>query len=166
MRCVMRSLKVAMLAATLLPLASYARLGGAPNLGAASATVLRATPQSATATATSQAAQPASAESAAPYTVHQSLDANGVTTREYVLPNNVVFAVTWEGPIRPDMTALLGAYFPNYVSAGQSRTLGSGPLKSGDDTFRIESGGRLGHFYGVAWLPRLLPAGVRPSDLQ
>jgi hypothetical protein len=156
----MRSLKVAMLAATLLPLSSHA------GLGAASATMLRATPQSAATTATPQAAQAANAAIAAPYTVHQSLDANGVTTREYVLPDNVVFAVTWEGPIRPDMTALLGNYFPNYVSAGQSRTLGSGPLSGGDDTFRIESGGRLGHFYGIAWLPRLIPAGVRPGDLQ
>ncbi|CAB3804812.1 hypothetical protein LMG28614_06085 [Paraburkholderia ultramafica] len=165
----MRSLRVAMLAATLLPLSSHAGLGGAPNLGAASATMLRATPQSAVATATPQtalAAQPASAASTAPYTVRQSLDANGVTTREYVLPSNVVFAVTWEGPIRPDMTALLGNYFPNYVSAGQSRTLGSGPLSSGDGTFRIESGGRLGHFYGIAWLPHLIPAGIRPGDLQ
>ena len=52
----MRFLKVAMLAATLLPLSSHAGLGGTPNLSAASATVLRATPQSAAATATPQAA--------------------------------------------------------------------------------------------------------------
>jgi Protein of unknown function (DUF2844) len=165
----MRLMKIAMLAATLLPLSSHARLGGAPNTSEGSSITLRAMPLSAAATnavQTAQAADSAKVTSTTPYTVHQSLDANGVTTREYVLPGNVVFAVTWEGPIRPDMTALLGTYFPNYVSAGRSRLLGSGPLASGDDTFRIESGGRLGHFYGIAWLPRLIPAGVRPSDLQ
>ena len=50
------------------------------------------------------------------YTVRESHDTDGVTIREYVLPTNVVFAVTWQGPVRPDMTALLGSYFPNAVS--------------------------------------------------
>jgi hypothetical protein len=162
----MRLMKIAMLAATLLPLSSHARLGGAPNTSAGSTITLRAMPLSSAATNAAQTAQATDSANAARYTVHQSRDANGVTTREYVLPGNVVFAVTWEGPIRPDMTALLGTYFSNYVSAGRSRLPGSGPLASGDDTFRVESGGRLGHFYGVAWLPRLIPAGVRPSDLQ
>ena len=170
----MRYLKLAMLAAALLPLSSQASLGGAPGTG--SATVQRATPPSATAratattataTTTATAARAASAPaSAAPYSVHQSLDANGVAIREYVLPSNVVFAVTWDGPIRPDMTALLGSYFPSYVSAGQNRGRGTGPLVEGSDAFRVESAGRLGRFYGMAWLPRLMPAGVRPGDLQ
>ncbi|ASV96964.1 DUF2844 domain-containing protein [Paraburkholderia aromaticivorans] len=154
----MRFLKIAMLAATVLPLASHATLGGAP--GAASApTVLRAAAQSAVSTSP----QPSNA---APYSLHQSIDANGVTLREYVLPDNVVFAVSWDGPIRPDMTALLGSYFPNFVNAGQSRARGTGPLIDGNDDFRVESSGRLGRFSGMAWLPRLMPAGVRPGDLQ
>ena len=125
----MRFLKIAMLAATLLPLASHATLGGAPSTGASSPTLLRATPQSAAAT---PAAQPANA---APYSMRQSVDANGVTIREYVLPQNVVFAVTWNGPIRPDMTALLGSYFPNFVNAGQSRAPVQGRLSTATTTF-------------------------------
>ncbi|WP_168792853.1 DUF2844 domain-containing protein [Paraburkholderia aromaticivorans] len=156
----MRFLKIAMLAATLLPLASHATLGGAPSAGAASPAMVRATPQSAPAT---PATQPANAAS---YSMHQALDANGVTIREYVLPGNVVFAVTWDGPIRPDMTTLLGSYFPNFANAGQNRAQGTGPLIDGNDDFRVESAGRLGRFSGMAWLPRLMPAGVRPGDLQ
>ncbi|MFM0222125.1 DUF2844 domain-containing protein [Paraburkholderia dipogonis] len=156
----MRLSKIAMLAATLLPLSSHATLGGAPSAGASSPAMLRATPQPAAAT---PAAQPANA---APYSMRQSVDANGVTIREYVLPGNVVFAVKWNGPIRPDMTALLGSYFPNFVNAGQSRATGTGPLIDGNDDFRIESTGRMGRFSGMAWLPRLMPAGVRPGDLQ
>ncbi|WNC89031.1 DUF2844 domain-containing protein [Paraburkholderia sp. FT54] len=156
----MRLSKIAMLAATLLPLSSHATLGGAPSTSASSPALLRATPQSAVAT---PAAQPANA---VPYSMRQSIDANAVTIREYVLPENIVFAVKWSGPIRPDMTALLGSYFPNFVSAGQSHASGTGPLIDGNDDFRIESAGRLGRFSGMAWLPRLMPAGVRPGDLK
>jgi hypothetical protein len=155
----MRFSKIAILATALLPLMSHASLGGAPNTGAPASVVRLANPQPASSIA--QAAQ-----SATPYSMHQSVDANGVTIREYVLPNNVVFAVTWDGPIRPNMTALLGNYFPNYVNVAQSRARGTGPLVDGDDAFRIESTGRLGRFSGMAWLPREFPAGVRPGDLQ
>ncbi|MEC5407270.1 DUF2844 domain-containing protein [Paraburkholderia sp. MPAMCS5] len=157
----MRITKFAMLSAMLLPLSSYAALGGAPVAAAFAPSVLRAvTPQPSPAPGTSQLARTAS------YATHQSVDANGVTIREYVLPNNVVFAVTWEGPIRPDMRALPGSYFANYVAAGQTGMRGSGPLIEGNDDFRIESAGRLGHFSGMAWVPRLVPAGVRPGDLE
>ena len=161
----MRLMKIAMLATTVLPLASYAALGGPPVTGASMPLMLRAaTPQSGPASASSQPA--GGLLSAAPYSVRQSVDANGVTIREYVLSANVVFAVTWDGPVRPNMRALLGSYFTNYVAAGQTGVRGSGPLIEGNDDFRIESAGRLGNFSGMAWLPRLLPAGVRPGDLE
>ncbi|MBW9105208.1 DUF2844 domain-containing protein [Paraburkholderia phenoliruptrix] len=153
----MRLFKIAMLAASLLPLlplSSYAALGGAPGVAAAAAP-------------TAAGSQPASATTGtAPYSVRESVDANGVTVREYVLPSNVVFAVSWSGPVRPDMRTLLGSYFGNYVAAGQSGVHGSGPLVEGNGEFRIESTGRLGNFSGMAWLPRLVPAGVRPGDLD
>ena len=160
----MKVLKIAMLAATLLPLASYAALGGAPSSSSSSPVMLRATPQSTDAASTGTGA--ANTTATAPYSVRESRDADGVTIREYVLPSNVVFAVTWEGPIRPDMKALLGSYFPNYVNAGESRVRGPSPMVEGNDDFRVESAGRLGHFFGIAYLPRLKPAGVRPGDLK
>ncbi|MFM0335546.1 DUF2844 domain-containing protein [Paraburkholderia fungorum] len=158
----MRLVKIAMLTAMLSPLASYATLGGAPSAGTTTSSptqsMLRAAPQSAAGAVTAAAATP--------YTTRESRDANGVTIREYVLPSNTVFAVAWEGPIRPDMTALLGSYFPNFVAAGESRARGTGPLIEGNGDFRIESAGRLGHFFGMAYLPRLMPANVRPGDLK
>jgi hypothetical protein len=138
----------------LLPLASYAALGGAPNTAAAPQTLLRAaTPNS-------------SSSTAAAYTVRESRDADGVRIREYVLPSNVVFAVTWQGPVRPDMVALLGNYFPNAVSAGTAHVRGTGPLIERNGDFQIESAGRAGNFFGKAVLPRLVPANVRADDLQ
>ncbi|MEZ0602609.1 DUF2844 domain-containing protein [Paraburkholderia sp. IW21] len=154
----MRLGKIAMLATMLSPLASYATLGGAPSAGTPTQTMLRAAPQSAAGVVTASAA--------APYITRETRDSNGVTIREYVLSSNIVFAVTWEGPIRPDMTALLGSYFPNFVAAGESRARGTGPLIESNGDFRIESAGRLGHFFGMAYLPRLMPANVRPGDLK
>ncbi|MFM0737723.1 DUF2844 domain-containing protein [Paraburkholderia xenovorans] len=155
----MRLIKFAMAAATLLPLASYATLGAAPGNGASSPAILRATPSSVA------ASQPPTAATS-PYSVSETRDANGVTIREYALPSNLVFAVTWNGPIRPDMSTLLGTYFRNYVDAGKRSGRGTGPLFGDNGELRVESAGRLGHFFGTAYLPRLMPAGVRPSDLQ
>jgi hypothetical protein len=172
----MRLMKIAMLGALSLPLSSYAALGGAPAAAAAAAfapTALRAiAPQTASATASTPGVSgpisktASGTVNAAPYVMHQSVDANGVTIREYVVPGNVVFAVTWDGPIRPNMRTLLGSYFANYVAAGQTGVRGSGPLLEGNDDFRIESAGRLGRFFGMAWVPRLTPAGVRPGNLE
>jgi hypothetical protein len=164
----MRFVKIAMLTAMLSPLVSHATLGGAPSGSTSAQTMLRATPQTAAGSVptTAIATATATATATAPYTTRESRDANGVTIREYVLPSNTVFAVAWEGPIRPDMTALLGSYFPNFVAAGESRARGTGPLIEGNGDFRIESAGRLGHFFGMAYLPRLMPANVRPGDLK
>jgi hypothetical protein len=150
---VMKFVKIVLAVSALLPLASYAALGGAPGAGSAPQTLLRA--------ATSN-----SSSSAAAYSVRESRDADGVRIREYVLPSNVVFAVTWQGPVRPDMVALLGSYFPNAVSAGTAHVRGTGPLIERNGDFQIESAGRAGNFFGKAVLPRLVPANVRADDLQ
>jgi hypothetical protein len=149
----MNFVKVALAVAGMLPLASHAALGGAPGMGAASQSLLRAATSS-----------PAPASMA--YTTRVSRDANGVTVREYVLPTNVVFAVTWDGPVRPDMTALLGSYFPSAVAASALRSRGTGPLIERNGDFQIESAGAPGHASGKAFLPRLVPADVHVEDLQ
>lgn len=150
----MKFVKIMLAASAFLPLASYAALGGAPGAGSAPRSLLQS------------AASASSSPSAAAYTVRESRDADGVRIREYVLPSNVVFAVTWQGPVRPDMVALLGSYFPNAVSAGAGRARGTGPLIERNCDFQIESAGRAGNFFGKAVLPRLVPANVRADDLQ
>ena len=151
---VMKFVKIVLAVSALLPLASYAALGGAPGAGSAPKSLLQS------------AAPNSSPASTGAYTVRESYDTDGVRIREYVLPTNVVFAVTWQGPIRPDMVALLGSYFPNAVSAGAGRARGTGPLIERNGDFQIESAGRAGNFFGKAVLPRLVPANVRADDLQ
>ena len=89
-----------------------------------------------------------------------------VTVREYASATNVVFAVTWQGPTRPDMRALLGSYFPNFIAAGQSRARGTGPLIGREGDLQIESVGHQGAFAGRAYVPRLVPATLKAEDLQ
>jgi hypothetical protein len=140
---------------TLLPAISHAALGAAPTLAPFASSVpsvLLATPRAAAITA--------------PYSVTETHDADGVTVREYVLPDNVVFAVTWQGPVRPDMSVLLGSYFEGFTNPTTSRPHGSSALIESNGDFRIESFGRPGRFFGKAWLPRLLPANVNVDDLQ
>ena len=146
--------KTALAAAVMLPIASYAALGGSPGAGATSPSLLRSAAAIATPTV------------AAPYTVRESRDADGVRVREYVLPSNVVFAVAWQGPVRPDMNVLLGNYFQRAASSGTAHPRGTGPLIDRSSDFQIESVGRAGNFFGKALLPRLLPAHVRAEDIQ
>ena len=77
-----------------------------------------------------------------------------------------MFALTWQGPTRPDMQALLGSYFPNLVAAGQRVARGTGPLIARDGELQIESFGHQGVFAGRAYVPRLVPAGVKVEALQ
>jgi hypothetical protein len=152
----MRFVKIALALAALAPLASYAALGAAPAPRTHAVAAPRSLLQSA---ATSNAA-------AASYTAREATDANGVTIREYVLPTNVVFAVTWQGPVRPDMSELLGSYFPNFANPGEGRTHGIGPMVQHNSAFHIESAGHTGYFFGKAFLPRLVPVNVRMENLQ
>lgn len=141
--------KITLALAMVLPAASYAALGSAPSAGSSAVKSLLA-------------AQP----SAASYSVHESVTSDGVTVREYTLSSNVVFAVTWQGPIRPDMSALLGSYFPNFVAAGESRPHGTGPMIERNGELVIQSVGHPGRFFGKAYVPRLVPANVNADDLQ
>ncbi|MBN3753952.1 DUF2844 domain-containing protein [Paraburkholderia sp. Tr-20389] len=151
----MKSIRVVAAAAMLLPVVCHATLGAAPSSSAG----VRAT------STTSRAALTAPASSA-PYTVHETRTADGVTVREYASAANVVFAVTWQGPTRPDMQALLGSYFPNLVAAGQRASRGTGPLIARDGDLQIESVGNQGAFAGRAYVLRLVPANVNVDALQ
>jgi Protein of unknown function (DUF2844) len=145
----MKFAKIALAIATFLPLASHATLGGAPSAASAAPKSLRPMLQN-----------------TAAYSVHASVDADDVTVREYTLPDNIVFAVTWQGPVRPDMSALLGSYFQRFVSASEGRAHGTGPMIDRSGDLVIQSAGRPGYFSGKAYVPRLVPANVSADDLQ
>jgi hypothetical protein len=100
------------------------------------------------------------------YDVHELVLGSGTVVREFVAPTGLVFAVTWQGPIKPDLNQLLGAYFPRLVAAGQSPHGDHRSLSLQAADLVIESGGRMRGFAGRAYLPALVPAGVDVGEIR
>jgi len=106
------------------------------------------------------------ARSAATHEIHELTLASGTVVREFVAPSGAVFAVTWQGPFKPDLNQLLGAYFPRLVAAGQMRHADHRALSVHAPDLVIESGGRMRAFTGRAYLPEMVPATVSVGELR
>jgi hypothetical protein len=147
---------------------AYAVLGGAPMTPPPGATVSNGvTHAAASATASSGAA--ASAPTASAYTVRTTTLPVGTVVNEYVGADGVVFGIAWQGRRIPDLPALLGSYFPQYVQGIQNQRAnggGRGPVTVSGSALVVRSGGHMGAFAGQAYLPQALPAGVSASDIQ
>lgn len=142
-------------ACTLLPAApGYASLGGGVD-------TIQGDQQRLGGTARALAAAPA-------YTVHELGAPGGGVVREYTA-GGTVFAVTWHGPVRPDLRRLLGQYFPAFQQAArdiQGVPRRRGPLVVRQPGLVVEAGGHMRDFFGRAYLPDRLPPGVNATDLQ
>lgn len=129
----------------------------------------RATPNSATATVTApQLRAQASSLQTAGATQQSSLLPNGTQVTEFMDRSGTVFAVTWEGPVLPDLPATLGRYFAQFSTevkqmGSASRRSGALNLRSGD--LVVHSEGRMGRFSGYAYVQSLLPAGLDLQDV-
>jgi len=90
----------------------------------------------------------------------------GTTVTEYANAAGTVFAITWKGPFKPDLQQLLGSYFAPYVQAAsaQPQQLNLSLVKGSDIV--VHSAGRMRGFFGLAWVPSLVPPGFDPSMLQ
>ncbi len=102
------------------------------------------------------------------YTIHESVLDTGTTVTELATPAGVVFAVSWRGPVLPDLNALLGAYFQAFrQEAQQARTAGrrGSPLAMETDALVVRSNGRMRNFFGSAYAPGLIPADVNIKDV-
>ena len=102
---------------------------------------------------------------------HELALPNGAAVHEFTNPQGQVFAIRWAGPGKPDLRSLLGSHFASLQAASASQSgrfghLTRRPLLVDSPDLKIESGGHMGYFWGLAWLPALMPPGVAPSDLQ
>lgn len=106
--------------------------------------------------------------SAANYDVHQIQVPGGTVVNEYVSPDGKVFAVAWHGPFPPDMQQILGAYFQQYSAAlqAQEQHLGHRPLNIQQSGLVVQTGGHMRAHFGRAYLPELLPQGVKADEIQ
>lgn len=103
------------------------------------------------------------------YTLHEIQTATGVAVKEYVSPVGKVFAVTWEGPVHPDLRQLLGAYYDEYVqaiAAQRAQRRGRGPLLIEHAGLVVQVSGHLRAFVGKAYVPQQLPQGVHAEDIR
>jgi Protein of unknown function (DUF2844) len=103
------------------------------------------------------------------YTVHEIQAATGTVVREYVSPEGKVFAVAWHGAALPDMRQLLGSYFDRYAQANQSQSGGRmrrGPVLINQPGLVVQIGGHPRAFAGRAYVPEMLPSGVRAENIQ
>ncbi len=102
------------------------------------------------------------------YTVHTLTLDTGVEVREFTGADGSVFAVTWQGPIRPDLKTLFGAsYFERFQAdnAPGARIRMRGALSATHSDFVVRSGGHSGALWGFAYLPQSLPAAFGPDQL-
>jgi hypothetical protein len=102
---------------------------------------------------------------AAGYSVQALQLPEGGTVSEYLSPAGVVFAVRWLAPSKPDLAQLLGRYFPTYASAPRSAGSDRNHFAIDADSLVVRAGGRQRAFFGMAWVPALVPAGVDPAVL-
>lgn len=97
------------------------------------------------------------------YTVHQTILPAGTVVREFASLSGQVFALTWDGPVLPDLSEFFGDYFPAFQEAArQKRAAGvrGGSLLVRQQDLVVVSRGRMGRFEGHAYAPALVPAGV------
>ncbi len=143
------------------------------SAGAANAT-LGQSPWAAGAAAASSAVPAAKMQavtSVAPsslYALHEVQLENGTSVREYATPAGIVFAVSWQGPVLPDLSALLGTYFSTFKQETERvRAAGrrGGPVSIEHPDLVIQSSGRMRNFFGHAYAPALIPVGVNIKDV-
>ena len=157
---------------------AYAVLGGTPMTppagdNAAKVRLLQRSAQAslrASGVGAPAAGSPAAGSPAASnYTVRETTLGSGTVVREYLASNGAVFALSWRGPVVPDLSDLLGPYFPQLVDGARVTQLIHGvraPVAVDADNLVVHTGGHMGAFSGQAWLPQALPAGFTASDIQ
>jgi Protein of unknown function (DUF2844) len=162
----MRSLPVSLTAVLALGAASLVDLSARPayaGLGATSASI--------EADRASMKGQVRSRSEAA-YSVEEITAASGTVVREFVSPSGVVFAVSWYGPSMPNLQQTFGTYFTQFQAAVQARRAqasqfrGHNHLEIDTPSLVVHALGHMRQYFGVAYVPSLMPPSVSFSDLH
>lgn len=107
-----------------------------------------------------------SSEDRSSYRVHEILLPSGTVMREFVAPNGNVFAVTWQGPTRPDLRQALGPYFDAFASAPRTKLSDRRHVQIQRGDLVVQSGGHMRALSGRAYLLSAIPSGVNIGDLH
>ena len=103
------------------------------------------------------------------YDVHEIASPGGTVVDEYVSPAGKVFAVTWKGQFMPDLQQILGpAYFQQYSAAlqAQEKHYGHRPLNMQLPGLVVQTSGHMRHYFGRAYVPSMMPDGVKADEIR
>jgi hypothetical protein len=103
------------------------------------------------------------------YTVQQMVLDTGTVVREYMSVAGTVFAVSWQGPLMPDVQALLGNYAQTAAdgtAALRAAHGGTGPVGVASSALVVQSGGHMGAYTGRAYVPGAVQSGVNLKDIK
>jgi Protein of unknown function (DUF2844) len=102
------------------------------------------------------------------YEVLTFSSAAGISVREHLNRDGIVFAVNWRGPVPADLQQLLGAHFATYAAAvaavanpGIHRS-----LRLESSGLIVELGGHLRAYSGRAYLAALIPSGLTADEIR
>lgn len=101
--------------------------------------------------------------------VHEIASPSGTVVDEYVSPAGKVFAVTWKGQFMPDLQQILGpVYFQQYSAAlqAQEKHYGHRPLNIQLPGLVVQTSGHMRHYFGRAYVPSMLPEGVKADEIR
>jgi hypothetical protein len=99
-------------------------------------------------------------------TIYEFQTSTGTVIREYLAVSGVVFAITWTGPVMPNLRLLMGTYFTQYVEAANNEHGSHGHLVIQQPDLIVESTGHMRAFFGRAYLPDMVPQGVTMSMIR
>jgi hypothetical protein len=101
------------------------------------------------------------------YDLHEISTEGGTLVHEYTTRQGTVFALTWQGPLPPDLRQLFGNYYKQLQDAAavQARTGMHRLLSLAQPDLVVQSVGRMRSFSGKAYVPSLVPAGVAVAEL-
>ena len=100
------------------------------------------------------------------YRVHEITLPSGTSMREFVTPSGMVFAVTWQGPIRPDLRQALGQYFQPFVSAPRAKFADRRHMQIQQGDLVVQMSGHMRALFGRAYLASAIPSGVNVGELH
>jgi hypothetical protein len=98
----------------------------------------------------------------------ESYKVSSVTNiREYIAKDGIVFAVSWKGQFKPNLSELLGTHYRTLTNAiANKRHGGRAAVYINRHDIVIESNGHPGYFFGKAYLPAVMPSGMKESEIR
>jgi hypothetical protein len=100
------------------------------------------------------------------YSVRTTTLSTGTEVHEYVSDQGIVFAVSWQGPFKPNLRKLLGRHFGKIANHEGRKAKSSRSQKElKDSEVVIRTSGHMRAYEGQAWLPSQFPAGFSEENI-